>query len=127
TVSDFQLGLRTMRKRPAFALVCIVALSIGIGLTTLMFSLIYGALYKGLPFENGDRIVALYRTNHERDIERQDIPIQDYDDITAVQQSFAEMGGYTSGTMNVSGTDKAERYSGTWVTVGPLRMTGVQP
>ena len=55
---DLQLGLRTLIKSPALTAVSIIALTLGIGLTTMMFSIVYGALRKGLPFEDGDRIVA---------------------------------------------------------------------
>ena len=57
----------------------------------------------------------------------QGIPIQDYPDVAAQQRSFAQFGAYTSGTMNVSGTDRAERYSGSWVSQQLFTMTGVQP
>lgn len=124
---DLQLGLRTLIKSPALTAVSIIALTLGIGLTTMMFSIVYGALMKGLPFEEGDRIVAIQRSNLELDIERQDLPVQDFVDYRAQQTAFSELGGYTSGTMNVSGVERAERYSGSWVTANLLGMTGVNP
>lgn len=124
---DIRLGLRTLRKSPALTAVSIIALTFGIGLTTMMFSIVYGALLRGLPFEDGDRIVAVFRTPIERPDQRQSLPIQDFVDYREAQQSFSHFGAYTGGTMNVSGRDRAERYSGTWVTAGVLEMTGVQP
>ena len=112
TIRDLQLGFRTLRKSPGLTLVAVIALTCGIGLTTMMFSIIYGALIKGLPFEDGDRIVAVGRANPERDIERGNIPVQDYADIAAQQKSFSQFGAWTSGTMNVSGIERAERFSG---------------
>jgi len=127
SLRDLQLGLRTLRKHPGLTVVSVIALTLGIGLTTMMFSIVYGALLKGLPYEGGDRIATVSRTNPERDITRQGIPIQDYADLAAQQRSFAQFGAYTSGTMNVSGTDRAERYSGSWVSQQLFTMTGVQP
>ena len=124
---DLSLGLRTLRKSPALTVVATIALTMGIGLTTMMFSIIYGALLKGLPFEEGDRIVTIARTNPERDIQRGGIPVQDYADLVAQQRSFSLVGGYTSGTMNVSGTERAERFSGSWVTAQILPMSGIAP
>jgi putative ABC transport system permease protein len=121
---DLQLGLRTLRKSPGLTLVATIALMFGIGLTTMMFSIIYGVMLKGLPFEDGDRIVAISRTNPEREIDRASIAIQDFVDIAAQQQSFVQFGGWTSGTMNVSGAEKAERYTGSWVTQQLFEMTG---
>ena len=90
----------------------------------MMFSIIYGAMLKGLPFEDGDRIVAISRTNPEREVDRAPIAIQDFVDIAAQQRSFVQFGGWTSGTMNVSGVEKAERYSGSWVTQQLFEMAG---
>lgn len=126
-LSDFRLGLRTLRKSPGLTIVATIALTFGIGLTTMMFSIIYGAILKGLPYADGDRIVAIVRANPERDIEKEDYPFADYVDLAAQARSFSHLGAYTSGTMNVSGTERAERYSGTWVTAQMIPMTGVQP
>lgn len=127
SLRDLQLGLRTLRKSPGLTFVSIIALTLGIGLTTMMFSIVYGALLKGLPFAEGDRIATISRTNPERDIERGNLSLQDYADVAPQQRSFALFGAFTSGTMNVSGTEKAERYTGSWVTQQLFAMTGVQP
>lgn len=124
---DLKLGLRTLRKSPGLSAVSILALTFGIGLTTMMFSIVYGALLRGLPFEGGDRIVAVFRANPANNIERQSLPIQDYAEIREAQRSFSHFGAFTGGTMNVSGLDRAERYSGSWVSVGVIDATGVQP
>ncbi len=65
---DLKLGVRTLLKTPGAALVSIIALTLGIGLTTMMYSIVYGALMKGLPYEDGDRIVVMVRANPEREI-----------------------------------------------------------
>jgi predicted permease len=124
---DFRLGFRTLRKSPGLTIVATIALTFGIGLTTMMFSIIYGAMLKGLPFADGDRIVVVERSHAERGIEGAGFPIADYADYIAQQQSFSQVAGYTSGTMNVSGLERAERYSGTWVSAAALTMTGVKP
>lgn len=124
---DIRLGLRTLRKSPGLTAVSVIALMFGIGLTTMMFSIVYGALLRGLPYEEGDRIAVVSRSNIANNIERQSLPIQDFIDYRESQQSFSAFGAYTGGTMNVSGADRAERYGGTWVTAGTLDMTGVQP
>lgn len=127
SLRDLQLGFRTLRKTPGLTLVATIALTCGIGLTTMMFSIIYGALLKGLPFEDGDRIVAVARTNPEREIDRAPIPVQDFAEIAAQQRSFAQFGGWTSGTMNVSGAERADRFTGSWVTRELFAMAGVRP
>lgn len=124
---DLRLGLRTLIKSPWLTFVSVLALTFGIGLTTMMFSIIYGAMLKGLPYPDGDKVMVIWRANPAQDITRQSLPIQDFVDYRAQQRSFQNFGAYTGGTMNVSGTDRAERYQGTWITAGVLEMTGVRP
>ena len=124
---DVRYGIRTLVKNPALFAVSTIALTLGIGLTTTMFSIVYGALMKGLPYPDGDRIVAVNRSNPVRGIRRQPIPIQDYYDFKAQQRSFTDLGATTSGTIYVSGDEKAERFDGSWITANTFSMLGVQP
>ncbi|MEX2182391.1 MAG: ABC transporter permease [Gemmatimonadaceae bacterium] len=124
---DIRLGLRTLIKSPGLTIVSVIALMFGIGLTTMMFSIIYGAMLRGLPYPDGDKILIVWRSNPAQNVERQSLPIQDFADYRAQQRSFEIFGAYTSGTMNVSGTERAERYAGTWITAGVFGMTGVRP
>lgn len=124
---DLQLSARTLRKTPAMALVAVLALTLGIGLTTMMYSIVYGALIKGLPYDGGERIMTVVRTNPEQDVRQADLSIQDFADLRAQPTRLENLGAYTSGTMNVSGRDKAERVSGSWVSASLFDLTGVQP
>ncbi len=126
-IRDLQLSARTLRRTPAMAIVAVLALTLGIGLTTMMFSIVYGAMMRGLPYEGGDRIVVVQRANAERDIQRQGLRIRDFVDVRDQQKSFSHLAAYTSGTMNVSGREKAERFSGSWISRGLLDMTGTGP
>jgi putative ABC transport system permease protein len=123
---DIRFGARSLRKSPALSVVAVLALTLGIGLTTTMFSIVYSALLKEPPFPNGNRIVFLERNNPERGINRSDLPIQDFADYRAQQKSFVDLGAFTNGTMNVSGAEKAERFDGGWVTASVFRILGVQ-
>lgn len=55
--SDFRFAMRTLRQRPSFAGVALLTLALGIGATTLMFTLINGVLLKPLPFSEPDRLI----------------------------------------------------------------------
>ncbi len=113
---DLSVGARSLVKTPALAIVCVGALTLGIGLTTMMFSITYGAIMRGLPYPDGDRIDVVYRTNPALGGGRQSISLQDYHDVSLQQRSYAQLAAFTGGTMNVSGKERAERYSGSWVT-----------
>ncbi|HWH51964.1 MAG TPA: ABC transporter permease [Gemmatimonadaceae bacterium] len=124
---DVRYGIRSLLKSPGLTIVSVFALTLGIGLTTTMFSIVYGALMKGLPYPDGDRIMVVNRANPARGITRQALPIQDYFDYKAQQHDFSELAAVTSGTIVISGDDKAERFDGSWVTANTFTMVGVQP
>jgi len=53
-LQDLKYGLRTLGKNPGFTFVAIVTLALGIGATTVMFTVIDGVLLKPLEFPNPD-------------------------------------------------------------------------
>ncbi|HET9425234.1 MAG TPA: ABC transporter permease, partial [Gemmatimonadaceae bacterium] len=125
---DIRYGFRSLTQSPMLAMVATLALTIGIALTTTMFSILYGALMKGLPFEEGDRIVMVRRADVTQGPGNNfDVSIQDLVDYRAQQKSLEDLAGTTSGTINVSGSDRAERYSGTWVTANAFDVLRVRP
>ena len=124
---DIRFGSRSLRKHLGLSIIAVFALMLGIGLTTTMFSIVYSALMKGLPYRDADRIVSLFEQNLARHAQRMDWSIHDFADVRDQQRSFSEIGAFYSGTVNVSGTEKAERYMGTWTTASMFDIAGVPP
>src|SRR5262245_35156433 len=126
---DVRYGVRSLRHHPALTAVAVIALTLGIGLTTTMFSIVYGAMMKGLPYPEGDRIMVIRRMNLDNTNNRQgeDLPIQDFVDYKTQQRSFVDLAAFTNGTVNVSGTEKAERFDGSWITSNTFDLLGAQP
>src|SRR5690606_13091325 len=93
-----------------------------------MFSIIHGAVMRGLPFERSDQIVHLERAQLARGIESMEVSIHDYTDWRAMQrQSFVELGAFYSGTINVADTGMPERYDGAFMTPSTFSVLGVRP
>ena len=126
-LADLRYALRGLLRAKGTAVIAVVALALGIGLTTLMFSIVYGAMYRGLPFEGAERIVTLSRTNPSADELDLGATTHDLADWRERQRSFERLAGFYSGTVNVRGSERPDRYSGGFLTAGALETLGVQP
>lgn len=126
-IGELRQAIRALRRSPGFFLACVAALGVGIGLATAMFSIVYGVLVRGLDVPNADRIGILYRNAPAQGIQRQSLPIQDYLDYRAQQSTFARLGAYTSGRVNVSGDFPAARVDVAWVSAEVFPILGVAP
>ena len=124
---DIRYGIRSLAKAPGLTLVASIALTMGISLTALMFSIIYGALMKGLPFDEGDRIVQMVRANPTNGSRNMGTPITDYVDYRDQQQTLSSFGAYYTGTVNVSGEGEPERFTGAFVTASTFDIPRVRP
>src|SRR6187402_1247070 len=105
-VQDLRYGLRTLRRAPAFALVAVLVLAIGIGATTAMFSLVDTMLLRGLPYPQADRLVVLIgNVQRAAGVERRGNSYPDHVDWHARATSFDEMAAYTTLTATLQGAD----------------------
>jgi predicted permease len=59
-VQDFRYAVRTLRQRPGFSAVALLTLALGVGATTVMFTLINGVLLKPLPYPQPDKLVGVH-------------------------------------------------------------------
>lgn len=119
---DLRVGARLMFKHPGVTIIAVLALSLGIGLTTTTFSIVYGALLRGLPFAESHRIMHLERNNPSQDIESMEVTLHDFLDWRAQQTTFEGIAGFYQGTVNVSGTEKPERYEGAFISANAFDL-----
>ncbi|CAN5852516.1 ABC transporter permease [soil metagenome] len=126
-LQDLRYGARLLVKNPGFSAIAVLTLALGIGLTTMMFSIVNGAILRGLPFEEADRLMHLHRTNLAEDIPRMDVSVHDFADWRQQQQAFEGLAAFTGGTVNVSGTERAERFDGAWITANGFDLLRVRP
>jgi predicted permease len=127
-LTDIRSGVRMLIKYPTLSLVAIVTLGLGLGLSTTVFCVVNGGLFKGLPFPDGDRIVSLVATNPSQNQPRQPISVQDLAIWQARQTMFDEMGAYFFSPVNLSAEEgRPERFSGGLLSVAAFDALGVQP
>lgn len=115
-------------KHPGLATIAIVALALGIGLTATMWSITWGGILRGLPFDQADRIIHLERTRPSHDIDSYGVPVSDYAAWREQQKSFEDLAAFSEGTVNLSGSEgRPERYEGGFVTAATFPLLRVAP
>ena len=104
---DLRYAVRTLRQKPGFAAVALATLALGIGATTVMFTVINGVLLKPLPYADPDRLVAVNGhadTLSVAGFELQRLAYYDFLDFQRESRSL-ELAGwvYTFGTLSEPG------------------------
>jgi putative ABC transport system permease protein len=125
---DVRSGIRMLVKYPTLSLVAVLTLGLGIGLGTTVFCVVNGGLFKGLPFPDADRVVAVVGTNASQSQPRLPISVHDLAVWQARQTSFEKIGAYGFAPMNLSDEEgRPERLPGGQLTVAAFEALGVQP
>jgi putative ABC transport system permease protein len=121
-------GLRMLVRRPSLSVTAVVALALGIGLTTTMFSIVYGVVIRGLPYDESDRLVALFRNRPAQGVQFMGVSIHDFEDWRTQQTSFEDIAAYYAETVNVGGTEgEPIRYLGAYASARMFEILRVQP
>ena len=98
---DVRYAARTFGKNPGFAAVAIIALALGIGADTAMFTIVNGAFSWNMGLDHGDRVIVVSNTDsaHVRDFEAS---YPDFRDLRARVHSLAGLAAYQFRPVNVS-------------------------
>ncbi len=124
-LQDFRYALRQLRKSPGFTVVAVITLTLGIGATTAIFSVVYGVLLRPLPYSGADRIMAMSEVNSHGGLS----PLADpnFDDFRDQNHSFQSIAKYTAEPVSVSGASQPTRTVVAAVTPQFLTVFGVEP
>jgi putative ABC transport system permease protein len=127
-LKDLKAGARSLARQPGSALISVLILALGIGLSTFMFSLVYGVLFRGLDVPEPDRIAIIERVDTRQE-EQDGAPVsgQDFFEFRERTRSFEGLAGYYGGTVNLADDGPPERYQGVWVTANAFDVLRVEP
>ena len=125
-VQDLRIAFRALSKRPAFTAVAVMTLTLGIGASTAIFSVVQAVLLAPLPYEDEDRIVMLWgelRARNVRDWPASPPDLFDYRQA----DSYDEVAGVVPFALTLTGEGDPERVDVAMVTENFNSVLGVRP
>ena len=121
-IQDLRFAIRTLTRRPAFTLVAVLTLMLGIGANTAIFSVVSAVLLRALPYPAADRLVVLERRQGAQ--RGMVIAIPDVDEWRAQNHSFEDIGVQRVQSVNLTGTESPDRLIGAFVSANTFRILG---
>lgn len=127
-LKDLRYAARMLLKNPGFSAVAVLALALGIGANTAIFSVVSAVLLRPLPYPQPEQIVAVWAGDNTRPDGRSSFSYPDFADLRAQNQVFSAMAAYDDLDMTVTerGAD-AEHLHGSMVTSDLFRVLDVNP
>jgi putative ABC transport system permease protein len=123
---DLRYGVRILRKSPAFAVVAILTLALGIGATTAIWSVVDSVLLNPLPYRNADRLATpSILLPDQINIPR--FPVSVFLDFKEQNHTFEDMIGLAYVGVHYKGSAATEQFFGGWVTPNTFEFLGIEP
>src|SRR5687767_758331 len=126
-LQDIRFGVRTLLRAPGFTVAAVLTLGLGIGATTMIFSMTNGVLLRPFPFTQPDRLMVI--TEDDTTSSSTEVPSSypTFLDWRAQTQAFGSMGAFGDVTITARFTEDAERVRGAQLTADLLPTLGVAP
>jgi len=124
-IADLKFALRQLRKSPAFTLIAVITLALGIGANTAIFSIVNAVLLRPLPYPNADRIMVLNESSGPG--QDYSVALPDYFDWRNDNTVFEHLAATHKESRNLSGIAgrDSERVSCASVTQNFFNVVGV--
>ena len=127
---DLLIAARSLRRSPGFTAAALLTLALGIGMTTAVFSVVYGVLFRPLPFPNAERVVAvteLSPSGNPADPYRSGLSPEQLQTWRVRSKTTSEIGLYDSISATLTGVGAPVRLVGAEVSAGIFAALGTKP
>jgi len=124
---DIRYGARMLLKRPAFTVVAVLTLALGIASTTATFTVIDAVLLRKLPITDPDRVVVVHNQLPKINLPRTEVSALQYLDYSRQSDAFESTSALATRNFNLTGVSVPERLQAGRVTATFFRTLGINP
>jgi putative ABC transport system permease protein len=122
---DLRYGLRMLVRSPAFTIVAIGVLALGIGAGTAIFSVVNAVLLRPLPYDDPDRLVLVQESLPELSLQTSAVSAAEYLDYKQGNEIFSNIACFTTENLNLTGQGEAARIQVARVSASLFPLLGV--
>ena len=126
-IQDVRFALRSLRRSPGFVAVVVSVLGLGIGVNTMIFSMVYGLMLRPWPLPHFDRVMTIVEKNLKQDIKDDGVSWLNFQDFRHEVKSFESIGGFWGIHGQVVLDREPERLEAADITAGFLPALGLRP
>jgi predicted permease len=126
-MNDLRFALRQLFKSPAFTILAVLTLAIGIGMNTAIFSLMHDLFLRGLPFSEPERVVRIYGEAKERDLKQMPFSVPKFWHYRDGQNVFSSIAADWGNGYIMTGIGEPVQLLGGNVTANYFDLLGVHP
>ena len=124
---DIRYGLRILGKNPGFTAIAVIALALGIGANSAIFSVVNAILLKPLPYKNPDQLVMIWENATHLGFPKDTPPPANFLDWRQQSTVFESMAAFAERSFNLTGVGEPERLDGRRVSANLFDLLGVRP
>src|SRR5262245_64724736 len=124
---DVRYALRALVRRPGFSLAAILALALGIGATTAIFSLVHAVLLEQLPYGEPEQIAMVWEKRPRENVFDNNVSPADFLDWRARNAVFEHMAAHQNGAADLLGRGEPESLQVGFVSADFFKVLGVRP
>jgi len=124
---DIRYGIRMLLKAPSVSIVATIALALGIGANTAIFSVVNAVLLRPLPFEHSEELMNVWETDPIRGYKRGSSSYLNFADLRDQNHVFEHMSSYHSNDFILTGRGESTRLQGAVVNADLFPLLGVTP
>ena len=123
-IEDVRFGLRTLLKNRAFAAMAILTLALGIGATTMVFSIVDSVLLNPFPYRDAGRLVTFHiqQANYTGS---PDYSVPEFLDVRNGMHGFQDLMGYALAPVSYRNSIGSQQALAAWVTTNTFSVLGV--